>query len=206
MKRKEDRMKRRSEFERRRAEHVPDVIVEDDSNDHGLPEKFLEATAHVPAAKEDDPKREEREDNLYIARKEIEKPMELEEPREKQQKQPNLTPHCHNFKEINTSSLVKIGRSIGAGTFGQCNLAGYRGMIVAVKDYIADNFSNKQQLKQKVMHEAHVISQLGDHCNIPLLYGICTTSLPYKMVLQYHGIGEKSLTIHKAIKTENNEE
>ncbi|XP_031565256.1 sporulation protein kinase pit1-like [Actinia tenebrosa] len=74
-------------------------------------------------------------------------------------------------------------------------------MVVVVKDYITDNFSSKEQLRQEVLHEAQVISQLGDHRNLPLLYGICTINLPYKMVLQFHGIGEKSVTLHKAVKT-----
>ena len=120
MKRKEDRMKRRSEFERRRAEHVPDVIVEDDSNDHGLPEKFLEATAHVPAAKEDDPKREERRRQFIYCQERNREAIGVGRAEGEATKAAEFNSALPYFKEINTSSLVKIGRSIGAGTFGQC--------------------------------------------------------------------------------------
>lgn len=105
------------------------------------------------------------------------------------------------IKEIKIDGLVKIGKSIGAGTFGHCNLARYRGMIVAVKYYNADNFHSKAQLKREVQHEAELISDLGDHKNLPLLFGICTTSLSYTMALQFHGMGQQSLTVLKAVKT-----
>jgi len=79
---------------------------------------------------------------------------------------------------------VKIGKSLGAGTFGHCNLAHYRGMVVAVKEYKTQPKHTGEQLKKAVLHEAQIIADLGDHRNLPLLYGISIASLPYKMVLQ----------------------
>lgn len=105
-----------------------------------------------------------------------------------------------NLKEIDVTGLVKIGKSLGAGTFGHCNLANYRGMIVAVKEYKAQPKTTKQQLKNAVVQEAQVIAELGDHKNLPLLFGISTATLPYRMILQYHGIGKESITISKAVK------
>ncbi|KAK3731995.1 hypothetical protein QZH41_005496 [Actinostola sp. cb2023] len=77
--------------------------------------------------------------------------------------------HGH-VKEIDVSGLVKIGKSIGAGTFGQCNLAKYRGMVVAVKEFSSRGVDHKK-LKQEVVNEANIISLLGDHPNLPLIYG-----------------------------------
>ena len=41
---------------------------------------------------------------------------------------------------------------------------------------------------------------LDDHAGLPFLLGICTEKEPYCLVLQFHGCGEESLTLHKGIK------
>ena len=44
-----------------------------------------------------------------------------------------------------------------------------------------------------------MISQLEDHCGIPLLFGIVTKSKPLRLT-KFHGQRDKSLTLHGAIK------
>ena len=45
-----------------------------------------------------------------------------------------------------------------------------------------------------------MLHNLGDHENLPFLLGICTLKEPYSLVLQFHGSGQESLTLYKAIK------
>ena len=50
------------------------------------------------------------------------------------------------------------------------------------------------------MHEAKVISALGDHARLPMLLGVLTHGKPLCMLTQFHGVGNESLTLHQAAK------
>ena len=91
---------------------------------------------------------------------------------------------------------------IGSGKFGVAFLAEYRGIKTAVKEMKKQNDSPKEteRCRREVLYEAQILKSLGDHPNLPLLFGACTTIEPFCLVFQFHGIGEKSTTLHEALK------
>ena len=72
-------------------------------------------------------------------------------------------------------------RFIGRGSFGAVKLQVYRGVHVAVKEFFG------RTLKEDVKKEAAVLASLC-HPYLPYLFGICTTSKPLRIVMQFHGI------------------
>ena len=70
---------------------------------------------------------------------------------------------------------------IGTGSFGAVKLQVYRGVHVAVKEFFG------RTLKEDVKKEAEVLASLC-HPYLPYLFGICTTSKPLRIVMQFHGI------------------
>lgn len=128
-------------------------------------------------------------------------------PREKVEKAPSRrskkTLQTAGQREIDPSLVKKISdEPIGSGTFGNVFLAEYRGMKVAVKDMKGKDGSQKEieRCRQEVLHEANVLINLGDHPNLPFLFGICTKQPPFSIVLQFHGTGNKSLTLHRVLR------
>ena len=117
------------------------------------------------------------------------------------EKQPSST--SKSVREIDRSLIVKISQEpVGCGTFGQCFLARYRNITAVVKEMKRRNNTSKEskRCKLEVLHEANILHSLGDHAGLPFLLGICTEREPYCLVLQFHGCGEESLTLHKGIK------
>ena len=107
-------------------------------------------------------------------------------------------------REMDRSLIMKISdEPIGSGTFGDCFLADYRGIKVVVKEMKRrdQSFKETERCKKEVIHEAKVLNSLGDHEGLPFLLGICVEKEPYSLVTQFHGSGEESLTLHKAIKS-----
>ena len=107
------------------------------------------------------------------------------------------------LREICPSLLNKTSdEPIGSGTFGAVFLAEYRGIKTAVKEMKKRNDSPEEteRCRREVLHEAQILQSLGDHPNLPLLFGACTTIEPFCLVLQFHGIGGKSTTLHEAVK------
>ena len=106
-------------------------------------------------------------------------------------------------RELDRSLISRIADDpVGCGTFGTCFLAMYRGIKVAVKEMNkqSGSRSDAQRCKLEVLCEARVLHILGDHPCLPLVLGICTKQQPFCLVLKFHGIGEESLTLHKAAK------
>ena len=105
-------------------------------------------------------------------------------------------------REIERSLLVKTrSEPIGSGTFGNCFLVEYHGITAVVKEMNRQNDTPKESERCKeVLHEANVLHNLGNHENLPFLLGICTLKEPYSLVLQFHGAGQESVTLYKAIK------
>ena len=50
--------------------------------------------------------------------------------------------------------------------------------------------------KTDVYNEAMVLSHLC-HPYLPYLFGVCTESSPYRLVMQFHGIGHQTVTLNK---------
>ena len=106
-------------------------------------------------------------------------------------------------RKINTSLIVKTsGEPTGSGTFGQVFLAEYHDMKSVVKEMKRRSQSYKENVrcKREVLHEATVINSLGDHPNLPFLFGVCTGKEPFSLVLQFYGKRGKSLTLHMVVR------
>lgn len=106
-------------------------------------------------------------------------------------------------REICSSLLIKTSdEPIGSGTFGTVYLAEYKGMKTAVKEIKKRKDSPKEteRCRREVLHEAQILQSLGDHPNLPFLFGVSTKMEPFYLVLQFHGNGTKSATLHEALK------
>ena len=116
---------------------------------------------------------------------------------------------CHSgFRELSRELLViNKSKAVGSGSFGKCYSASYREEFrVAVKIFKTKNSSAKvlEQAKREALHEAMVISQLGDHHGIPHLFGVCTDKAPFYLVLQFYSVdGQTSSTLTESLKNGN---
>ena len=54
-------------------------------------------------------------------------------------------------------------------------------------------------MKREVFHEARMICHLGDHRGLPLLFGVVTESVPFPLVMQFHGMKCQSVTLRKGL-------
>lgn len=70
---------------------------------------------------------------------------------------------------------------VGRGSFGVVRVQMYRGMKVAVKEFLPHSVATD------VRHEARVLSVLC-HPYLPLLFGVNTSVRPFRIVMQYHAI------------------
>lgn len=70
---------------------------------------------------------------------------------------------------------------VGRGSFSIVKVQYYRGVLVAVKRFLAHS------IKEDVVKEATIVSKLSHPC-LPFLYGVCTSGTQYKIVMQFHGI------------------
>lgn len=104
------------------------------------------------------------------------------------------------IKQINPTEIVNANKFLGSGTFGTCHLAHYRGILVAVKEFKSRRSRPDKDVKREVLNEARMISHLGDHRGLPLLFGVITKSTPFRLVTQFHGDKIQSLTLYKAMK------
>ena len=56
------------------------------------------------------------------------------------------------------------------------------------------------RLRAELYHEAEVIQKLGDHPGVPLLFGIWSKKFPLKLIQQFHGERNHSITIEKTLR------
>ena len=78
---------------------------------------------------------------------------------------------------------------IGRGSFAVVKLQIYRGFNVAVKKFLAST------VRVDVHKEAEVLAQFC-HPYLPMLFGIVTSTAPYRIVMQYHGLsGQCQLSV-----------
>lgn len=82
---------------------------------------------------------------------------------------------------------------IGRGSFGVVKCQMYRGICVAVKEFLPHT------LKDSVMKEARLLFELC-HPYLPLLLGVCVSKFPYIHVVQYYGIGLQSITFRRELR------
>ena len=111
---------------------------------------------------------------------------------------PKLERETHQLTEIEPKNIALQGKTIGKGTFGTCQLADYRGMTVVLKQFteISGKERSFERQKREVLNEAGVISKLGDHCGLPLLFGVQTQAAPCSIVLKFFGHKDSSVTIY----------
>lgn len=81
---------------------------------------------------------------------------------------------------------------VGRGSFGIVKCQMYRGICVAVKEFLPHT------IEESVLREAQIMSKLC-HPYLPLLFGVCTAKRPYILVAQYYGIGFESVTLFKEL-------
>ena len=85
---------------------------------------------------------------------------------------------------------------LGSGSFSIVKLQVYRGIRVAVKQFRSGSF------KEDVLNEARTLSSLC-HPNLPFLFSVCTSVKPYLLVMQFHGVGNETITISREISRHN---
>lgn len=81
---------------------------------------------------------------------------------------------------------------VGRGSFGIIKFQQYRGIQVAVKEFLP------RTRAESVRYEASILLKLS-HPYVPLLLGICTNQYPFIMVMQYHGIDGRCVTLQKEL-------
>ena len=81
---------------------------------------------------------------------------------------------------------------VGRGSFGVIKFQQYRGIQVAVKEFLP------RTRAESVKYEANILLKLS-HPYVPLLLGICTSKYPFIMVMQYHGIDGRCVPLHKEL-------
>ena len=106
-------------------------------------------------------------------------------------------------QELDPSLLIKTDdRPIGSGTFGNFFLAKYRGMETVVKEMKKCDESREEteRCKLEVLHEAKMLRSLGDHPNLPFLFGVLTEREPYAIVIQFLGTGKETPTLQRVVR------
>lgn len=100
-----------------------------------------------------------------------------------------LTSVC-TLQEIDPSMLVDVDLQstsesnsafVGRGCFGIVKVQKYRGILVAVKEYLS------RTLSEDVMHEARILARLC-HPYVPCLLGVSVSLKPMRLVMQFEGI------------------
>ena len=113
------------------------------------------------------------------------------------------TPYSRKFKELNRELLAVDGtESVGSGTFGKCFTAVYRRDFRVIVKEIKMKERTREEIgraKREVLHEASVLSELGDHPGLPHLFGVCSEKAPFYLVLQHHVVEGQNMTLSKAV-------
>lgn len=114
--------------------------------------------------------------------------------------QPKKRDKSSDVKEINPVEIVRTEKSVGCGTFGVCYLAYYRSILVAVKEFRMNSNKSRSEVKRELLREARMVNHLGDHRNLPLLFGAVIKGDQLMLITQFHGERGKSVTLSVAIK------
>ena len=65
----------------------------------------------------------------------------------------------------------------------------------------SNNPVGQEKARKNLLHEAGVITALGDHASLPIIFGVITKSLPMCLVTQFHFVKEQGITLHQATRT-----
>ncbi|XP_028393198.1 probable CTD kinase subunit alpha homolog [Dendronephthya gigantea] len=76
---------------------------------------------------------------------------------------------------------LHVDGKVGEGTFGNCFLAKYGSLKVAVKEI------KSESLNEKITREAEILHSLR-HPNLPLLLGVCFQKSPFLIITTYHSV------------------
>ena len=112
---------------------------------------------------------------------------------------PTKTAHAYppEIDPIQLTDPVVDGRFtevyVGQGSFSVVRLQLYRGIKVAVKEF------QPKSACDDVKNEAAILASLT-HPYLPLLFGICTRSHPYRIIIQFHGINSETITLHRELR------
>ena len=104
----------------------------------------------------------------------------------------NPTIHVH---QIDTSLLSDPAEGevyLGRGSFSVVRLQIYRGIKVAVKEFLP------RTIYADVQNEASILA-LFCHPYLPFVFGLCITSRPYRVITQFHGFGHETVTLQKEV-------
>lgn len=82
----------------------------------------------------------------------------------------------------------KLDIFVGRGSFGVVHLQTYRRMRVAIKELLPHT------VVLDVHKEALILARFC-HPYVPHLFGIVTSQAPHRIVMQYHGFSDKSISI-----------
>lgn len=105
------------------------------------------------------------------------------------------------LQQIDPSMLTNVydaDNFVGRGSFGRVKVQLYRGIPVAVKQFLP------RTVVQDVVNEAEILLQLS-HPNLPYFFGVCVTKKPYLIVTQFEGIqgdiigSGKAWTVHQEL-------
>lgn len=104
-----------------------------------------------------------------------------------------------DLKELLPEHLEYLSEhSVGSGSYGQCFHAHYRGIDVVIKHMTHNNNTvDQEKARKNLLHEAGVITSLGDHASLPMIFGVITKTLPLCLVTQFHGVKEESINKNK---------
>ena len=91
-------------------------------------------------------------------------------------------------KELRPENIEYLSKNpVGSGSFGQCFLGRYRGFDVIVKQMTHNETSeDEERARRDLLHEAKVVSALGDHPHLPMIFGVVTKASPLCLVTQFH--------------------
>ena len=57
-----------------------------------------------------------------------------------------------------------------------------------------------ERCKLEVLHEAKILRSLGDHPNLPFLFGVLTEREPYTIIIQFLWTGKETLTLQRVVR------
>lgn len=99
----------------------------------------------------------------------------------------------HEIDESMLKDPLEGETYLARGCFGIVRLQKYRGMQVAVKEFLP------RSLAIDVIKEASILASLS-HPYVPFLYGVCTKKLPLRIVMQFHTLcGQEVSTLEREL-------
>ena len=72
--------------------------------------------------------------------------------------------------------------------------------MVAVKEFRMNLNKSRSEVKRDILREARMVNHLGDHRNLPLLFGAVVKGEQLMLITQFQGEDLRSVTLSMAIK------